>query len=174
MNNLILLILIACSLTIIEIIVDIKLWDRKFNDKPYTTLGRLLIMAIAAGFIPGNLYLNFFLMFSTHFLLFDFALNVARWKVIEGIFYYAPYHNQLRALMAYVNDDEAHESTLKGMKKKERFIYHYMNFKAKFFYHGHIKEWNLTEWYDKLFHRIPPAMELLIKITVFSTSIYFY
>lgn len=149
------LILTGLILTIIEIVVDIQLWKRKVNDKPYTTLGRFLIMAMIAGFIPGNLYLNFFVIFSTHFLLFDFSLNLSRWNKIP-----MPYSWKLEHMAK--------------MNKNDYIKYGLECFITTLFWHGdELKGWNLTEWYDKFWQRIPPPMELLIKGTVFSIAIYY-
>ena len=59
------------------------------------------------------------------------------------------------------------------LTKKERFFYAIKRFNAKFFYHGTEKNWKkLDEFYDAIFMRIPPGMELLIKGIVFGLAVY--
>ena len=165
----ILAILIGVGLTIIEILIDILIWKSKGNDKPYTTIGRILLMIIAA-WIIGNFWPTLFVIFSTHFLLFDFSLNIARWKKIKGIFYYRPYHeNVYKLIKDGFNEQQAHDLTMGILTTKERYIYHFMNIKSKVFYHGVDKKKFSYDWF---FMRIAPIGELLIKSILFGTSIY--
>ena len=164
---------IGVGLTIIEIVVDILIWKRKGNDKPYTTIVRIVLMVIAA-WIIGNFWNTLFVIFATHFLVFDFSLNISRWKKITGIFYYRPYHESVYKLIKDgFNEQQAHDLTMGYLTRKERYIYHFMNIKSKVFYHGVDKSFKkLDEFYDALFMKIAPIFELLIKGILFGTSIY--
>jgi hypothetical protein len=150
-------ILFITSLIItLEIIIDKKIWKHSGNDKPWTTIIRgvlILSMSIAL----GNTLLSAFLAFAYYFLVFDFALNVARWDELPKAWSYKRHHNI--------------EET-----RKEKILFAIRKFNTKFFYHGDelkVKS-NFNDWYDLAFQRTPPQMELLIKIVVFSVAVYYY
>lgn len=168
-----LLILTGILIASLEIYIDKKIWKASGNDKPFTTIGRLVLIAILATFYNYDTIIwNYLVMLMSFFLVFDFGLNISRWKTIEGIFYYRPYHEIYYNLkkLGYTHD-QSDTSTIILLTDKEFLIYHFMNIKSKVFYHGvDKKKWS----YDWYYQRIPPAMELMIKGICFGMAVYFY
>jgi hypothetical protein len=141
----------------VEIPVDKKVfWDNGLNDKPMSTIARAILFLTFA-FICRNwigFAHNLLLSYSVFFLIFDWALNVTRWSKLEDA-----YHWKIRHGVAFT--------------KWEKYIsWPYKQFTHKFFYHakpakydGNITRlhWFLNNWYELMWTKAPPPMEILIK-----------
>jgi hypothetical protein len=159
---------------------------------------RGLLVLIIASINPP--FLNaLFLVIGIHFLTFDFGLNISRWKKLKNILISIdlfPRHRKITSAMvedirkgnpllligeleielrryyrAYLNN------YFTELNKKELFIYKFRIFTRKLFYHGDYDNMsfkNFHHWYDLIWSRIPPQMELLIKGIVFGTALYFW
>lgn len=88
-----LIMLVALVPVGIEVILDISLWKDGRDDKPISTIFRSLLMfAIALAFaITGisTAWQTMVLLAGTHFLFFDYTLNLVRFKKIQRWSYYA-------------------------------------------------------------------------------------
>lgn len=168
-----LLIFTGILIASLEIYIDKKIWKASGNDKPFTTIGRLVLIAILATFYNYDTIIwNYLVMLMSFFLVFDWGLNISRWKTIEGIFYYRPYHSRYKLYIDLNYKEEwAHRKTLSKLTNIEYLIYHFMNIKSKVFYHGVDKpKWS----YDWYYQRIAPVFELMIKGICFGMAVYFY
>lgn len=141
------------AIVILEILYDKWMWKQGKDDKPVSTILRAVLMiasALAIALIAGFTWLNtltiFGVIFSTHFLLFDFVLNVVRWKDLPD-----PW-------------------TFKDGSRYRKILEKIRSFTARFFWHG---DQNTKSIYDRIFQRIPPIMELILKVTMLGTTIYF-
>lgn len=141
------------AIVILEILYDKWMWKQGKDDKPVSTILRVVLMVASAftiSLIGGFTWLNtltiFGVIFSTHFLLFDFVLNVVRWKDLPD-----PWTFQ---------DGSRYRKILEKIR----------SFTARFFWHG---DQYTKSIYDRIFQRIPPIMELILKLTLLVTTIYF-
>jgi hypothetical protein len=141
------------TIVILEILFDKWRWSQGKDDKPLSTILRAFLMilsAFAISLISGFTWINtltiFGVIFSTHFFLFDFVLNVVRWKELPK-----PHTYQDGTLFRKV------------LEKIRLFT-------ARFFWHG---DQNTKSIYDRMFQRIPPIMELMIKGVLLWITIYF-
>lgn len=126
----------------IEIWVDTLLWKRKLNDKPFTTVGWIILVMVLSYVLPGAYHHNALLLIGQRFMFFDFALNIARWKKI-------PVKNKLVRVFKFEKS------------KYEVFL-------EKLFYHGEGKK---KFSYDWIMGKIWWPVELLIKFISFITPI---
>lgn len=141
------------AVVILEILYDKWMWSQGKDDKPISTILRAVLMvasALAISLIAGFVWLDalkiFSVIFCTHFLLFDFALNVVRWKDLPDPWTY--------------QDGSQYRKILEKIR----------SFTVRFFWHG---DQNTKSIYDRIFQRIPPIMELIIKVTLLGIAIYF-
>jgi len=105
------------------------------------------------------------------FVLFDFSLNVSRWDNLP-LPYYQPFHSKVDIHMkeGWVLD-QAKEMAYNDLTQWQRIVYNLKNFTYRFFWHG---DERTKSWYDKIFQRIPPAGELLLKGSVLYVALHFY
>ena len=75
----------------LEIIADKMIWGYDQDDKPWTTIIRGILILIICLTI-GNFYISVLLSFAYYFLVFDFALNVARWDDLPEPYDYKEQH----------------------------------------------------------------------------------
>lgn len=141
------------AIVILEILYDKWRWKQGKDDKPVSTILRAILMVVSAftiSLIGGFTWLKtltiFGVIFSTHFFLFDFVLNVVRWRDLPD-----PWTFQ---------DGSRYRNILEKIR----------SFTARFFWHG---DQNTKSMYDRIFQRIPPVMELIIKVTMLGITIYF-
>ena len=155
---LIILLAITCSIILSEIKYDKTRWKAGKSDKPISTILRsgLIALVVIVNWIATGDFMSALkvlgVMFGTYLLVFDFDLNVSRWKDLP-----LPYHWKV-----------AHKKHLNIWDKILMWI---SEFTTRFFWHGDVETKSI---YDKIFQRIPPLAELLFKGCVFGTLIYFY
>jgi len=170
-------ILIALAIVIAEIIYDKWRWSQGKNDKPVSTIlraGLIALYGIIIYLVTKDI--NYTLrclavIVAVFFLVFDFALNVSRWKDLP-IPYYSPYN---QAYNSYIKSDystiQSQAMALGDLTMKENIVYSVMIFTGRLFYHGKDKKvWS----YDWIWNRIPPQGEALIKGIVMYMAVYWY
>lgn len=81
MKDLIIVIAITAFIIIpLEIWYDISRIQKGRNDKPLSTIVRLILIIGLSFALPGRFYSVAFIIVGTYFLLFDFSINLARKK----------------------------------------------------------------------------------------------
>ena len=161
-------ILFGAAVVALEILVDKNVfWSKDKNDKPWSTIGRAVLFILWAFTFRNHIYWlhNLLLSYSTFFLLFDWTLNVVRWKELPEAYFW-----KLR-------------QGVKTTKFEINFLYPYRNFVAKFFYHAAPKKrdkshtalkYFIDNWYELAYTRIPPQAEVLIKASILLSVILYY
>lgn len=145
-----------------EITVDHMLRKMNKSDKPWTTIGRaVLITVVMIIFFSAtkNIALTALAgvsVISLYFGFFDTVYNLSRWNDLPWPYNYKTQHNI--------------EET-----KKEKKAYALKKFKYKLFYHG---TFSINDKkgspYDRMFKRIPPSGELLLKGIAVGVALHFY
>ena len=171
-------IIAGIALITTEIIFDKWCWyqDPPKDDKPYSTIIRgvlLILFGLIVISITKDWYYSLWVTLcvgSVFFLLFDFVLNVVQWVYLP-IPYYQPYDSKYRELRKNkYSVRRSKKLALESLTLWQKFVFKLQRFTKRFFWHG---DENTTSWYDKAFQRIPPLMEILIKVTIFSITIYY-
>jgi len=178
LNNKIMLAVIAgIILVVFEIMFDKWFWKNNKPDKPISTIIRsaiLILFGCLVLIISGDWYFALFATLSTaavFFLLFDFTLNVTVWNKLP-VPYYWRYHRVKRDyIKSGLNTKSAGEMAYINLTTWQRFVYQHQRFTKRFFWHG---DEGTTSIYDKIFQRIPPLGELLLKGCVLYSVMYFY
>jgi len=136
---------------VLEIILDKYLWENLKNDKPSTTVIRLVILMITAlwinvdGWDWHRIITNYIFELGIFFALFDFALNISRWKELNVA---------KKLIKRYLSSTRKYQHAIVSRKR---------TFLEKLFYHGiNKKKWS----YDGIMNRIPWYLELFLKIWV--------
>lgn len=181
MKYLFILLSIAVITVAIEIIIDKSIWKYKGNDKPWTTVGRAIVLLIGCYLVPGIWWINGLTLIAFYFFMFDFALNISNWRKRETL-YYRPLFDILKEYYKtiphlgdhivlarkYYQVPEVLNNHIHKLKFKQEIWFRYMNFTSRLFYHG---DENTKSWYDLAFQRIPPIAELLFKFIAVYTVI---
>jgi len=148
-------ILTGVIMTASEVVIDKKLWKTKPEKEKIISnsiRAAIIVLATVAAWIFGLGALSFSsIAIATFTLIFDWTLNVSRWKRLP-----MPYNWRIGHGVA--------------MNKWQRILWAIRKVTAKFFYHG--GEDTKSPW-DKVFQRIPPVGEVLIKGILFGVAIYF-
>lgn len=154
----------GCVVVAAEIIVDKKVfWANLKNDKPITTILRVipfLLLGIVYTFIDvGMAVRGVLLSYATFFMLFDWTLNCSRWDELPRPYWWK---------LSHLDADELTWFDYKIGWPLRVFL-------AKFFYHAQPKpkpervtfQYYIDNGYELFWQRIPPQMELLVKILPF-------
>ncbi len=171
-------ILVGIAIVILEIIFDKISWTKGIDDKPISTIMRFVLMVIISVviFIESDLdwifaLTSFAVIFTTHFALFDFVLNVVRWENLPDPWYW-PYGTKYRELQKQgYTIEEAEAAAYALLSTWQKIVYRVSKFTKRFFWHG---DGQTKSIYDKAFQRIPPLMELMIKGILFWIAWYYH
>lgn len=174
-----LLIIISFSLLIVtlEIIFDKWRWRQGKDDKPASTRMRIAAWALGSIIIylaTKDIVLTLAclgVIIAVFFAVFDFALNVARWKDLPLPYYAAFAHAYKRNINDGFDKIQASKYAYTILSPKQKREYKIKIFTGRLFWHGEGKE---PFSYDWIFNFIPPQGELLGKGIVLWMSIYWY
>ena len=171
-------ILIALVIVGAEIIYDKYRWRQGKPDKPLSTILRAGLIALATiitYLVTKDINLTLrtvAVIIGTFFLVFDFALNVSRWKDLPKKYYAFYAHAYNRNIKAGFSKIQSADMAYAILTKKQKREYKIGIFIGRLFWHG---DELTTSWYDLFFQRFaPPPMEILLKAIALWAGFYYY